>query len=190
MIRLFLVLLFLASCQYDSKEKPLEYANSPQKPWPKMDTLRSSNPNTSEYERHLDAIMVVKGMNPKIVTDVYFLNPYIKDIERYEGYTVGEQAPDSLKKVNKRLHSEIKKKKPLVYAHGRKLVAKELKNKLWEHDVEVRLSDRTITFESYRYSLNANIKADYEAFFETAQLYGFKKIVFSDGYESYTYTLN
>ena len=58
----------------------------------------------------------------------------------------------------------------------RELYVKKLKNELWEHNVEVEVSGKTITFIGGMFANNANIKKFQESAASTLTILGFKQV--------------
>ena len=58
----------------------------------------------------------------------------------------------------------------------RELYVKKLKNELWEHNVEVEVSGKTITFIGVMFANNANIKKFHESAANTLTILGFKQV--------------
>ena len=70
----------------------------------------------------------------------------------------------------------------------RKLYVKKLKNELWEHNVEVEVNGKTITFIGGMFANNRNIKQFQESAASTLTILGFKQVRYkwikhADGYQ-------
>lgn len=89
-----------------------------------------------------------------------------------------------------RLRSKLKSTQIAVFPRLRKLFANESKERLWEENITVTHSGRSIFFTGYMYASNKNIKASYEAISDLLYKLRFSKANFrwseSDGYTYYT----
>lgn len=95
-----------------------------------------------------------------------------------------------VKEQSKRLLNKLKATQIAVFPKLRKLFAQESKNRLWEENITVTHTGRTISFTGYIYANNKNIKESYEAIAGLLSKLRFSKANFrwseSDGYTYYT----
>lgn len=195
----FLFLLMLSStfigCQYAAKERQMTPIYESESPTHvglnayQVDSIEKISLFTRDFERFQDAFFVVNGMMTFDSYTLQVISIHVDDLKKYASWEPRENWPDSVSQMYTKLQKTVAKKTPIVLRKARQLVAAELKEKLWVEDIEVRHRDKTIEFEGYHYSLNRNIDTHYKAFYDAAVKYGFKKVVFSSGYESTTYTI-
>ena len=93
-----------------------------------------------------------------------------------------------VKEQSKRLLNKLKATQIAVFPKLRKLFAQESKNRLWEQNITVTHTGRTISFTGYVYANNKNIKESYEAIAELLSKLRFSKANFRwSEYDGYTY---
>jgi len=90
--------------------------------------------------------------------------------------------------VNK-LGNKLKSTQITIYPKLRKLFAEESRRRLWEENIEVTHSGRSITFTGYIYANNKNIKDSYEAIANVLSELRFSRINFkwNQYADDYTY---
>lgn len=95
-----------------------------------------------------------------------------------------------VKEQLKKLNSKLKSTQIAVFPRLRKLFANESNKRLWEENITVTHSGRSVFFTGYMYASNKNIKASYEAISDLLYKLRFSKANFrwseSDGYTYYT----
>lgn len=93
-----------------------------------------------------------------------------------------------VKEQLKKLSSKLKSTQIAVFPRLRKLFAEESKKRLWEENIEVSHSGRTISFTGYVYASNKNIKESYEAISVLLYNLRFSRINFRwSEYDGFTY---
>ncbi|MDP2188735.1 MAG: hypothetical protein Q8J69_08640 [Sphingobacteriaceae bacterium] len=198
---IFALLLIASGCQYAAKtvseESESETVKPPTLSAYEYDSIARVNFERQEVKRHkrkhqeiMDAIYVVKNIEPAKINNLNQLHTSLIDLEKYSKYEVSGNDPDSTKALTQKLIKLASSKRDPLYKKARKLIALEYKEKLWVDDIKVKHTDTYIEFEGYRYSLNRNIQTDFNAFQESGKRFGFKKVGFSDGYDKVIYTLD
>lgn len=156
------------------------------------------NPPKSKEDVETNKIIVYMAAN---ISDLEALN-MDKDLE-YEGISgyletinnaalvcrdYKENDNKRVKEQLNRLSNKLKSTQIAFFPRLRKLFAQESKKRLWEENIEVSHSGRTISFTGYIYANNKNIKESYEAISELLRKLRFSKVNFKwSKYGEFTY---
>lgn len=150
------------------------------------DSIKRVN-DSIEHVRLHDAMItrIYNEFNEFTVRDVSDIHKFY-DIIDYDARIMRQEEDPKIKRELKRKLIAFRVKN---YPLARKVWAQSAKNRLWEQDVEVNYSGRTITFTGYVFASNAGIKEVYDNISSALEQLHFKRCNFkwSKYADEYTY---
>ncbi len=147
--------------------------------------------------KNTPALIETLSENATVETSIKFLAGTIKSLRDIANKKISDSTfmdfysrPDVVKLMDE--NSEIASNAlPKVLKDCRNEYVKQLKNKMWEHDIDVSTTNggTTIWFTAYFFARNANIKEWNDELYDGLKILGFKRVCYkwSKYADDYTY---
>lgn len=181
-VPLIIVLLNVVDHQRKAEQaqpKPRVVAAAPAKPTQAELTQQKAEADKENLRPITEALEALSAIKPKECADapdvcLSLLNGFATTLQTAQGNDLPAEGKEQARKLHSQLASLQVKVMPII----RKSYVKLLGQKLWAHDVEVSINDKTLTLVGGVFAANANIQQTQEELYPLLRKLRFTKVYY------------